>query len=87
MGTSERKEREKLQRRQEIIDSAEKVFFSKGFGNTTMDDIASEAELSKGTLYLYFKSKEELFKVFVNRSIAKLHELFVEFSSKDSRGK
>ncbi|MCB0749729.1 MAG: TetR/AcrR family transcriptional regulator, partial [Ignavibacteriae bacterium] len=86
MGTSERKEREKLQRRQEIIDSAEKVFFSKGFANSTMDDIASEAELSKGTLYLYFKSKEELFSVFVNRGITKLYELFIEFSSKEQNG-
>ncbi|MFZ1292192.1 MAG: TetR/AcrR family transcriptional regulator [Melioribacteraceae bacterium] len=86
MGISERKEREKLQRRQEIILAAEKVFFSKGFTNSTMDDIAAEAELSKGTIYLYFKSKEELFKVFVNRGITKLYELFVEFSSKQPNG-
>ena len=86
MGISERKERERIQRRQEIIYAAEKVFFTKGFNSTTMDDIASEVELSKGTLYLYFKNKEELFKVFVNRGISKLHELFVEFSSKQSNG-
>ncbi|MCB0731850.1 MAG: TetR/AcrR family transcriptional regulator [Ignavibacteriae bacterium] len=86
MGTAERKEREKLQRRQEIIYAAEKVFFSKGFESSTMDDVASEAELSKGTLYIYFKSKEELYQVFVIRAISKLHELFIEFSSKESDG-
>jgi TetR/AcrR family transcriptional regulator len=86
MGIEERKEREKQQRRQEIIEAAEKVFFSKGFTNTTMDDVASEAELSKGTLYLYFKSKEELYRVFVLRGITKLHELFVEYSSKQPNG-
>lgn len=86
MGILERKEREKLQRRQEIIDAAEKVFISKGFTNSTMDDIASEAELSKGTLYLYFKSKEELFKVFVHRAILKLQELFVHNISEKDNG-
>ena len=60
MGIAERKEREKQQRKDEIILAAEKVFFSRGFEKSTMDDIADEAELSKGTLYLYFKSKEDL---------------------------
>jgi len=60
MGIAERKEREKEQRRNEIIDAAEKVFFKKGIENSTMDEVAEEAELSKGTLYLYFKSKEDL---------------------------
>ena len=60
MGIAERKEREKQQRREEIVQAAEEVFFSKGFEKSTMDDVAEKAELSKGTLYLYFKSKEEL---------------------------
>jgi len=60
MGIAERKEREKQLRREGIIKAAEKVFFSKGFDHSTMDDIADEAELSKGTLYLYFKSKDLL---------------------------
>jgi AcrR family transcriptional regulator len=60
MGIAERKEREKQQRREEIVNAAQQIFFSKGFENATMDDIAEKAELSKGTLYLYFKSKEDL---------------------------
>ena len=60
MGIAERKEREKQQRREDIIRAAERVFFSRGFHEATMDDIADQAELSKGTLYLYFKSKEDL---------------------------
>lgn len=69
MGIAERKEREKLQRRNDIIDAAEKVFFSRGFENATMDEIADMAELSKGTLYLYFKSKEDLqFAIFMRGS-------------------
>ena len=60
MGIKERKIRERLQRHRDIVDAAEKLFFKKGIQQTTMDDIANEAELSKGTLYLYFNSKEEL---------------------------
>jgi TetR/AcrR family transcriptional regulator len=61
MGIHERKEREKEQRREEIIAAAQKVFFEKGLQSSTMDDIAEAAELSKGTLYLYYKSKEDLY--------------------------
>ncbi|MHB2153558.1 TetR/AcrR family transcriptional regulator [Calditrichota bacterium GD2] len=61
MGIAERKEREKKQRRQQIIDAAEIVFFKHGFETASMDMVAEQAELSKATLYMYFKSKEELY--------------------------
>jgi len=61
MGIQERKEREKERRRQQIIVAAKRVFSEKGFNKATMEDIAEEAELSPGTLYLYFKNKEELY--------------------------
>ena len=60
MGIYERKQREKERRREEIIHAARKVFSAKGFTAATMEEIASKAELSPGTLYLYFKNKEEL---------------------------
>jgi len=69
MGIAERKEREKQLRREEIVTAAEKVFFSKGFDLATMDDVAEKAELSKGTLYLYFKSKEDLHMAVARKSI------------------
>ncbi len=69
MGIAERKEREKQQRREEIIQSAESIFFSKGFDRSTMDMVAEKAELSKGTLYLYFPSKEELYVAVARRAI------------------
>jgi len=72
MGIAERKEREKQQRKEEIVNAAEKVFFSMGLENATMDDIATEAELSKGTLYLYFKSKEDLHFEVARRAISLL---------------
>ncbi len=61
MGIAERKEREKAERRQAILKAAKEVFFKYGFEHTAMDMIAAESELAKGTLYLYFKSKEELY--------------------------
>lgn len=61
MGIQERKEREKERRRQQIIVAAKRVFSAKGFTKATMEDIAKEAELSPGTLYLYFKNKDELY--------------------------
>lgn len=61
MGIQERKKRERERRRQQIMIAAKRVFSQKGFNKTTMEDIAKEAELSPGTLYLYFKNKDELF--------------------------
>ena len=75
MGIAERKEREKQQRREEIIQAAEKVFFTKGFDKSTMDDIAEHAELSKGTLYLYFKSKEDLHMAVARKAIGMLNSI------------
>ena len=61
MGTAERKLREKERRRQDILDTAEQLFFEQGYDTVTMDSLAQQTELSKGTLYLYFRNKEELF--------------------------
>lgn len=76
MGIAERKEREKEQRRNDIIDAAEWVFFSKGRTVATMDDVAEKAELSKGTLYLYFKNKEELYLAICLRGLKILESYF-----------
>jgi TetR/AcrR family transcriptional regulator len=61
MSTAARRERERLQRHVAIVEAAERVFTAKGYAAATMEDIAAEAELSKGALYLYFKTKDELF--------------------------
>ncbi len=60
MGIVERKLREKEQRIQEILSAARLLLISKGYWNTTMHDIAEKSELSRRTLYIYFKSKEEI---------------------------
>jgi len=74
MGIQERKEREKARRRQQIIVAAKRVFSVKGFNKATMEDIAKEAELSPGTIYLYFKNKDELY---ASLSLRILHYLYL----------
>lgn len=76
MGILERKEREKEQRREHIITAAEKVFFEKGLPAATMDEIAEAAELSKGTLYLYYKSKEDLYLAVAMRGSEIMYKMF-----------
>lgn len=62
-------------RRSEILAAATKVFGNKGFDATLMDEIARAAGLAKGTLYLYFKSKDEIYQAVVRQSLAELDEL------------
>ncbi len=56
-----RKKREKELRIENIIEAAKKIFIAKGYINTTMDEIALEVEISKPTLYQYFKNKDDLY--------------------------
>jgi AcrR family transcriptional regulator len=86
MGITERKEREKKRRRQAIIDAAEQVFFSKGIESATMDEVAEMAELSKGTLYLYFNNKNELLHAIVERGLKILYERFNTVVEKEEKG-
>jgi len=78
MGVQERREREKEYRRNQILNAAEKLFLMYGYENVTMDGIAKECELSKGTLYLYYKSKEELFYTLVIKGMEILISMFRE---------
>ena len=80
MGVRERKEREKEMRRKSILGAAKKVFLAKGFQGTTIEEIANEAELSPGTIYQYFKGKDELYASlnlitleYLRKEIAKIH--------------
>ena len=67
-----RRERKKDDRPQEIVDAAFEEFAAKGFAGTRLEDVAARARVSKGLPYLYFKTKEELFKAVV-RSVITSH--------------
>jgi AcrR family transcriptional regulator len=76
MGNAERRQRERERRRTEIIDAAEQLFFSRGFDGTTIDEIAEAAELSKGTIYLYFEGKDDLYNAIILRGVGILKKMF-----------
>jgi AcrR family transcriptional regulator len=73
LGSERRREREKELRRSAILRAARREFFEKGFRSVTVDSIARRAELSKGAIYLYFKSKEEIYAQILLRDIDKFH--------------
>lgn len=62
-----RQSEQKLERRQAILDSAAGMFASASYESVTMAEIASKLGLVKGTLYLYFKTKEELFLALIEQ--------------------
>ena len=76
VGTKERKEREKAARRDAILEAAKSVFFERGYHTATMDQIAEKVELSKGSLYLHFPSKEELYISLLVEGLAELCKRF-----------
>ena len=61
-------ERRKEARPAELLAAALDLFVEKGFAGTRLDDVAARAGVSKGTLYLYFENKEDLFKEVVRHS-------------------
>ncbi|MBU0558122.1 MAG: TetR/AcrR family transcriptional regulator [Bacteroidetes bacterium] len=65
-----RKEREREFKRNEIIEAAVSIFASKGYEHTTLDEIAEAAEFGKGTIYNYFKNKEELYMGILEESMS-----------------
>lgn len=67
--TKPRWERRKDARPQELLAAAIDLFVERGFASTRLEDVARRAGVSKGTLYLYFENKEELFKAVVRTSI------------------
>jgi AcrR family transcriptional regulator len=62
-------------RRQEILAAAIKVFGKRGFAATCVEDVAAAAHIAKGTLYLYFKSKEDIYATAVHLAVAQLQSL------------
>jgi AcrR family transcriptional regulator len=66
------RQRRKETRPQELLDAALTLFVEKGFAATRAEEVAHHAGVSKGTLYLYYPSKEELFKAVVRQNLSNL---------------
>jgi AcrR family transcriptional regulator len=80
MGVTERRQREKVERREAILNAAERVLSRRGLSTATMEEVAHEAELSKGALYLYFSGKDELFVGVARRALDDLERKLGEIS-------
>ena len=80
---AERRAREKEARRSQILDTAEKVFFDKGFDHATVDEIADQAEVSKGLVYVYFANKHELYMAMTLRGLELLWSRMSEAAQGD----
>jgi AcrR family transcriptional regulator len=83
MGLLERREKEKDSRRKLILKSARTLFFARGFKNVTVERIAKISELGKGSIYLYFSSKEDIYAQILLTDIEKFHQqVFALFNKK-----
>ena len=74
MTIAERKQREKEEMRDLILNAARKVFLEKGYNQTSIRNIAEEMEYSPGTIYLYFKDKDEIFHALHEEGFRKMLE-------------
>jgi AcrR family transcriptional regulator len=70
-----RKEREKMARQRDILNAARELFLRKGYHETTLEEIARQADFGKGTIYNYFDSKEDLFRSIINQFTDEIGDL------------
>jgi AcrR family transcriptional regulator len=79
------------QRRDEIMDAAQRLFLKQGVGSTTIDHVAAAADVAKGTIYLYFASKEQLLAAlgerFAQKHLIGIKAAIASKSAADWRGK
>ena len=69
-----RREREKLKQRQEMLAAALDLFSEKGYHSVSMHEIAQNAEFAIGTLYKFFKNKEDLYKALILEQAHRFHD-------------
>ena len=70
-------------KRDQVIEAARKLFHQFGFKKVSMDEIAKEAGVTKKTIYMYFESKEELLKYFIQEEIQNMKTIIEEVESKN----
>ena len=86
MAISERRQREKQKRINDILDAAEDLMFGEAGMDVSIDTIAAKAEVSKGTVYFYFDSKDLIYLGIGVRSNELLQKKMMEVLAKESRG-
>ena len=84
MSPQEKRKKEKESKRNNILKAARKLFFDKGFKAVTVDSIAAKAGVSKGSIYLYFDSKEEIYAQVLIADNIEHHKDLLYLSSKEA---
>ena len=80
----EKRKKEKENRKNTILRAARRLFFDRGFKSVTVDNIAAKSEVSKGSIYLCFESKEEIYaQILISDNIA-LYERIKNFSAAEA---
>ncbi len=82
MAKKKKRQRRKDERPSEILEAAMAVFIEQGFGGAKIIDIAKQAKVAKGTVYLYFETKEEIFQAVVRQYIQPTHTDIRQLASK-----
>ncbi len=83
MSSEERRRKEKENRKNAILKAARRLFFERGFKSVTVDLIAAKAEVSKGSIYLYFDSKEEIYTQILISANIERHKEIENFARKE----
>lgn len=73
-----RRERERLRQRQEILEAALRLFSEKGYHNVSMHEIAHRSEFATGTLYRFFRNKEDLYESLIREEAQAFHEALLQ---------
>jgi AcrR family transcriptional regulator len=84
LGSPEKKKKEKENKKNTILRAARKLFFDRGFKFVTVDSIAAKAGVSKGSIYLYFDSKEEIYAQVLITDNIELNKDIKIFSTKEA---
>ncbi|MDM7911474.1 MAG: helix-turn-helix domain-containing protein, partial [Methanotrichaceae archaeon] len=71
------------ERRRELIDTAERLFITKGYAQTAISDIVNEVKVSQGAFYYYFDSKEDVLVAAMEREIAIMENDFCQIANRN----
>ncbi len=82
MGVKERRARERAERRHQILEAARRLFLDQGFDQASVEEIAEAAEVSKGLVYFYFRSKDEILAALVRETYAPLLDALEQLSQR-----
>jgi len=81
--TLSRREREKLMHRSQMLEAALQLFSEKGYHNVSMHEIAEKSEFAIGTLYKFFRNKEDLYKALIMEKSQQYHQTLMEVIQRD----